>query len=80
MTFVLRMEADYLNKSDKLTFPSSALRIIAERSVKANTRNLLLKDLASKNPERRNKAIPAVFFLVSNRARTYRRKIGGQYT
>ncbi|OJJ63201.1 hypothetical protein ASPSYDRAFT_86843 [Aspergillus sydowii CBS 593.65] len=57
-----------LSNSTSYDLRSAALRIIAERSVKANTRNLLLKDLASKNPERRNKAIPAVFFLVSNRA------------
>lgn len=46
------------------------MRIIAERSTKGETRNLLLADLASKDGERRNKALSAMYFLVSNRART----------
>ncbi|BDD57891.1 hypothetical protein MAP00_003215 [Monascus purpureus] len=45
-----------------------ALRIISERSTKSSTRDLLLKDLASKNKERRGKALTALLFLVSNRA------------
>ncbi|KAL5337800.1 hypothetical protein BJX70DRAFT_223643 [Aspergillus crustosus] len=57
-----------LSNSTSYDLRSAALRIIAERSVKGNTRDLLLKDLASKNPERRNKALSAVYFLVSNRA------------
>ncbi|KAL4913160.1 hypothetical protein BDW62DRAFT_220848 [Aspergillus aurantiobrunneus] len=57
-----------LSNSTSYDLRSAALRIIAERSVKGDTRDLLLKDLASKNPERRNKAIPTAFFLVSNRA------------
>ncbi|RDW81779.1 uncharacterized protein DSM5745_05336 [Aspergillus mulundensis] len=57
-----------LSKSTSYDLRSAALRIIAERSVKGDTKDLLLEDLASKNPERRNKAISAAFFLVSNRA------------
>lgn len=37
--------------------------------MKSSTRDLLLKDLASKNKERRGKALTALLFLVSNRAR-----------
>ena len=48
----------------------SALRIIAERSTKGETRDLLLRDLASTNTERRSKALSAMYFLVSNRSRT----------
>ncbi|GAQ12023.1 hypothetical protein ALT_9344 [Aspergillus lentulus] len=48
--------------------PSRALRIIAERSTKGSTRDLLLKDLASKNKERRGRALTALYFLLSNRA------------
>lgn len=51
--------------------PSRALRIIAERSTKGSTRDLLLKDLASKNKERRGRALTALYFLLSNRARTF---------
>ncbi|KAL4872178.1 hypothetical protein BDV12DRAFT_193624 [Aspergillus spectabilis] len=57
-----------LSNSTSYDLRSAALRIIAERSVKGDTRELLLKDLASKNPERRIKALSAVYFLVSNRA------------
>lgn len=42
---------------------------MAERSTKGSTRDLLLRDLASKDKERRNKALTAMHFLVSNRAR-----------
>ncbi|KAL4784261.1 hypothetical protein BJX76DRAFT_357223 [Aspergillus varians] len=69
-----------LSNSTSYDLRSAALRIIAERSVKEDTRDLLLKDLASKNPERRNKAIPAAFFLVSNRARTYLHALIAQVT
>lgn len=48
----------------------SALRIIAERSTKGETRDLLLRDLASTDTERRSKALSAMYFLVSNRSRT----------
>ncbi|KAI9044611.1 uncharacterized protein KD926_000522 [Aspergillus affinis] len=47
---------------------SRALRIIAERSTKGETRDLFLEDLASKHKDRRNKALSAIHFLVSNRA------------
>jgi hypothetical protein len=48
----------------------SALRIIAERSTKGETRDLLLRDLTSMNKESRAKALSAMYFLVSNRTRT----------
>lgn len=48
---------------------SSALRIIAERSTKGETRDLLLEDLASQDKDRRDRALSAMHFLVSNRAR-----------
>ncbi|KAL4969242.1 uncharacterized protein BDV14DRAFT_196066 [Aspergillus stella-maris] len=57
-----------LSNSTSYDLRSAALRIIAERSVKSDTRDLLLEDLSSKNPTRRDKAVSAVFFLVSNRA------------
>ncbi|KAL2824525.1 hypothetical protein BDW59DRAFT_147462 [Aspergillus cavernicola] len=57
-----------LSNSTSYDLRSAALRIIGERSVKGDTRDLLLKDLASKHPERRNNALAAMFFLVSNRA------------
>ncbi|KAL4802889.1 hypothetical protein BDV18DRAFT_163413 [Aspergillus unguis] len=57
-----------LSNSTSYDLRSAALRIIAERSVKGHSRDLLLRDLSSKNRERRNRAIPAAFFLVSNRA------------
>ncbi|EAW15102.1 uncharacterized protein ACLA_057580 [Aspergillus clavatus NRRL 1] len=57
-----------LSDSTSYDLRAAALRIIAERSTKGQTRDLLLKDLASKNKERRGKALAAMFFLVSNRA------------
>ncbi|KAL2794077.1 hypothetical protein BJX66DRAFT_208188 [Aspergillus keveii] len=57
-----------LSNSTSYDLRSAALRIIAERSVKGDTRELLLEDLASRNPERRNKALAAMYFLVNNRA------------
>ncbi|KAL4951304.1 hypothetical protein BDW69DRAFT_40910 [Aspergillus filifer] len=57
-----------LSNSTSYDLRSAALRIIAERSVKSDTRDLLLEDLSSKSPARRNKAVSAVLFLVSNRA------------
>ncbi|KAL3475336.1 hypothetical protein BJX99DRAFT_229708 [Aspergillus californicus] len=57
-----------LSNSTSYDLRSAALRIIAERSVKGDTRDLLLKDLASKHPEQRNRALNAMYFLVSNRA------------
>lgn len=60
----------YLLESLKLKLIKNirALRIISERSTKSSTRDLLLEDLASKNKERRGKALTALLFLVSNRA------------
>ncbi|KKK17932.1 hypothetical protein AOCH_005590 [Aspergillus ochraceoroseus] len=57
-----------LSNSTSYDLRSAALRIIAERSTKGDTRDFLLSDLASKNPERRGKALTAMYFLVSNRA------------
>ena len=45
-----------------------ALRIISERSTKGDTRDLLLRDLTSENKAKRNRALNAMHFLVSNRA------------
>ncbi|BDD57890.1 hypothetical protein MPDQ_004092 [Monascus purpureus] len=57
-----------LSESTSYDLRAAALRIISERSTKSSTRDLLLKDLASKNKERRGKALTALLFLVSNRA------------
>ncbi|OJJ46291.1 hypothetical protein ASPZODRAFT_133322 [Penicilliopsis zonata CBS 506.65] len=57
-----------LSQSTSHDLRAAALRIISERSTKGSTRDLLLEDLASKNKERRNKALTAMHFLVSNRA------------
>ncbi len=45
---------------------SSAVKIVAERSTRGATRKLLLQDLASKNSVRREKALHALWFLVSD--------------
>lgn len=69
MTFVRRMLVRYrCCATFELTF-SRALRIISERATKGQTRDLLLDDLASKDHKRRSKALNAMWFLVSNRAR-----------
>jgi len=70
MTFVRRMLVRYrcLCINLVLTF-LRALRIISERATKGQTRHLLLDDLASKDHKRRGKALNAMWFLVSNRAR-----------
>ncbi|GFF45554.1 hypothetical protein IFM58399_07574 [Aspergillus lentulus] len=57
-----------LSDSTSYDLRAAALRIIAERSTKGSTRDLLLKDLASKNKERRGRALTALYFLLSNRA------------
>ncbi|PLN82721.1 hypothetical protein BDW42DRAFT_200273 [Aspergillus taichungensis] len=57
-----------LSESTSYDLRAASLRIIAERSTKGETRDLLLADLASKDGERRNKALSAMYFLVSNRA------------
>ncbi|KAL1982289.1 hypothetical protein VTN96DRAFT_1447 [Rasamsonia emersonii] len=57
-----------LSESSNFDLRAAALRIVAERSTKGSTRDLLLRDLASKDKERRNKALTAMHFLVSNRA------------
>ena len=44
---------------------ASALRIIADRSIKDTTRRLLLRDLASKDSSRREQALHALWFLLS---------------
>ncbi|KAI2791523.1 hypothetical protein POX_c04384 [Penicillium oxalicum] len=65
------LKLDTLLKLSESTSPelrSAALRIISERSTKGPTRDLLLEDLSSKNKSRRDKALTALNFLVSNRA------------
>ncbi|KAF9894213.1 hypothetical protein FE257_007715 [Aspergillus nanangensis] len=57
-----------LSESTSYDLRAAALRIISERSTKGETRDLLLKDLASKDEERRGQALNAIYFLVSNRA------------
>lgn len=47
---------------------SCAIKIIAERCSTNPARNLLLQDLASRDPETRDKAIQAVSFLTSRRS------------
>ncbi|OXV09327.1 hypothetical protein Egran_02917 [Elaphomyces granulatus] len=56
---------------------AAALRIVSERSTKDVTRKLLLEDLASKDRGRRNKALTAMYFLVSNRSLS-RTSVSGQ--
>lgn len=48
---------------------SRALRIISERSLREKTRDLILEDLARKNKIPRDRALTALWFLVSDRAR-----------
>ncbi|QSS53564.1 hypothetical protein I7I53_00859 [Histoplasma capsulatum var. duboisii H88] len=57
-----------LSESTSFDLRAAALRIISERSTKGSTRDLLLEDLSSKDPTLRNKALNALYFLVSNRA------------
>ncbi|KAE8314080.1 hypothetical protein BDV41DRAFT_535033 [Aspergillus transmontanensis] len=57
-----------LSESTSYDLRAAALRIIAERSTKGETRDLLLRDLASTDTERRSKALSAMYFLVSNRS------------
>ncbi|GJP90157.1 hypothetical protein CBS63078_10721 [Aspergillus niger] len=57
-----------LSDSTSYDLRAAALRIIAERSTKGETRDLLLRDLATRNKQRRGKALTAMHFLVSNRA------------
>jgi hypothetical protein len=71
LTSIAALKLDTLLKlSDSTSYDlrAAALRIIAERSTKGSTRDLLLKDLASKNKERRGRALTALYFLLSNRA------------
>jgi hypothetical protein len=45
---------------------ASAVKIIAERSIRDNVRKLLLQDLASNNSARREQALHALWFLLSD--------------
>ncbi|KAF7503856.1 hypothetical protein GJ744_003053 [Endocarpon pusillum] len=45
---------------------ASAVKIIAERSIKDATRKLLLRDLASKHSTKRDQALHALWFLLSD--------------
>ncbi|KLJ06951.1 hypothetical protein EMPG_17559 [Blastomyces silverae] len=65
----LKLETlEKLSESTSFDLRAAALRIISERSTKGSTRDLLLEDLSSKDPALRNKALNALYFLVSNRA------------
>ncbi|KAK2873452.1 hypothetical protein FQN49_002359 [Arthroderma sp. PD_2] len=55
-------------QSDNLPLYSRSLRIVSERSTKGPTKELLLDDLASEDPERRRKALNALSFLISSTA------------
>ncbi|KAJ5806187.1 uncharacterized protein N7503_003789 [Penicillium pulvis] len=57
-----------LSSSTSHDLRAAALRIIAERSTKGETRDILLDDLSSKNKVRQGRALTALNFLVSNRA------------
>lgn len=57
------------NQSVRQLIFSRALRIISERSTKGDTRDLLLEELASRNKVQQRRALNALNFLVSNRAR-----------
>ncbi|KAJ5628321.1 Armadillo-like helical [Penicillium lividum] len=57
-----------LSSSTSHDLRAAALRIIAERSTKGDTREILLEDLSSKNKARQGRALTALHFLVSNRA------------
>ncbi|KAF3398242.1 hypothetical protein F1880_005631 [Penicillium rolfsii] len=57
-----------LSENTSYDLRSSALRIISERSLREQSRDLLLEDLTGKNKKSRDKALTALFFLVSDRA------------
>lgn len=59
-----------LNTTSKLNTLFRAVKIISERSTKGPSFKLLLKHLASNNPREREKALTAVWFLLSNKSRT----------
>ncbi|KAJ6184997.1 hypothetical protein N7519_006298 [Penicillium mononematosum] len=70
MTFELRTLKQYhLEPVCASANSSRALRIISERSTKGDTRDLLLEELASRNKVQQRRALNALNFLVSNRAR-----------
>lgn len=71
MTFELRtLKQHYLYHPIRRLTMFRALRIISERSTKGDTRDLLLAELASRNKVYQRRALNALNFLVSNRART----------
>ncbi|KAI1618564.1 hypothetical protein EDD37DRAFT_272922 [Exophiala viscosa] len=49
---------------------TSAIKIVASRTVKSQTKDLLLRDLASKDDERRNEAINGMWLLLYHPALT----------
>lgn len=51
-----------------VTNGSSALRIISERSLREQSRDLVLEDLTRKNKIPRDRALTALSFLVGDRA------------
>ncbi|EZF35645.1 hypothetical protein TMEN_2710 [Trichophyton mentagrophytes] len=65
----LRLETlQRLAGSSSFDLRAAALRIISERSTKGTTKELLLDDLAGDDPERREKALNALNFLVTSSA------------
>ncbi|KAF3482158.1 uncharacterized protein GIQ15_04917 [Arthroderma uncinatum] len=65
----LRLETlQRLSGSSSFDLRAAALRIVSERSTKGSTKELLLDDLASEDPERRRKALNALSFLISSTA------------
>ena len=69
MTSELRTVKPRSRDPVSLLTPCRALRIISERSTKGDTRDLLLEQLASKHKISQGRALNALNFLVSNRAR-----------
>ena len=59
---------------------SSAVKIIAERSTRSATRKLLLRDLASKNPGKREQALHALWFLLSDSTLKHSPEIAQQFS
>lgn len=71
-SYELRSAYEYLSFALHIivTNGNRALRIISQRSTKGEARTLLLDDLASLSKKRQGKALTALHFLVTNRART----------
>jgi hypothetical protein len=59
---------------------SSAVKIIAERSTRGPTRKLLLQDLASQSPGRREQALHALWFLLSDSSLKHSPEVTQQFS